>query len=298
MGEKGKNVIRKRPTINIDEVIKDKPSIIRRSNESYFPDVPLKINSVNQIRNKKFIRVSYYDHGDPTTNYKWVQNLTEVNVIRSKRITDEFIKVLLENKDKIYLHFEISGMGKTIFEPNIPSVKQSFFGLKKLIDSGFPQNQILVIIKPILQNQNGLNALKLLMRVFSEFSPLRLRYARFELLQYYQDKNGKFCLSNRNIAGRQELRMSGREFLFKSPSFYKDYYTLIQDYKAIIYVDNSEEALIGVRELRPFGYNNTNPDGSSVITYDKGNRAKPKVLLLNGKNPQRCHNKCLLCQYK
>ena len=43
-------------------------------------------------------------------------------------------------------------MGKTVFEPNIESVKFTFLQLKKLIDKGFPQKQILVVVNPILSN--------------------------------------------------------------------------------------------------------------------------------------------------
>lgn len=303
-GEKGKNVIRKRPTINIDELDVNKNNtnkvVIHHTNsfvESKMPSISLK-KTIQANANKEFITLSYFKSGDPTQNFAWLTHLTHVNVIRTKKLTDEFINVLLHHKDKIYLHFEISGMGKTIFEPNIPSVKESFFGLKKLIDSGFPQTQILVIINPILQNQNGLNALKLLLRVFSEFKPLRLRYARFMLLPFRQDEKGKFVIANNNILKRPALHRGGIEFLFKSPSFYKDYFALIEQYRPIIYVDNGEESLIGIRELRPFGYTNVNPDGTAVVPYKNGNKNKPDVKLLSLKHPLRCHNQCLLCPFK
>ena len=70
--------------------------------------------------------ISYYKSGDPCLNFEWVSNLTDINIIQTKSLTDDFIKVCLQNKDKIFLHVVISGMGQTVFEPNIKSVKNNF----------------------------------------------------------------------------------------------------------------------------------------------------------------------------
>lgn len=243
------------------------------------------------------IIVSYYKSGDPTANYGWVSKLTDINIIRTKKLTDEFINVCLTNKDKIFLHVEISGMGKTLFEPNIPSVKSTFDSLAKLINSGFPQKQILVVVSPILQNENGLKALKLLLRVFTEFKPLRLRFIRFSLLQYRQLENSKFVISNNNILNRQSTK-GVMVYLTKSASFFKDYYNLINNYRSICTVDSGEEQLIGIRELMAFGHNNKNDDGTPIIRYENNSKYKPIVNLLSVSSPVRCHNRCLLCPFR
>lgn len=243
--------------------------------------------------------VSYYKSGDPTRDFSWVSKLTDINVIRTKRITDEFIDVCIKNKHRIYLHIEISGMGQTMFEPNIPSVKQIRDQIIKLIKLGFPQTQILIIVSPILQNDNGLNALKLLMRIFTEFKPLYVRRMRFKLIQYREidDKPGKFTLSNNNILKRQSTKSIAR-YLFKNPSFFKDYYNLVNSYRGICSIDTGEEQLIGIRELMAFGLKNKNDDGTPIIEYMEGKRNKPIVNIISSKNPVRCTNRCLLCPYK
>ena len=53
-----------------------------------------------------------------------------------------------------------------------------------LIKKGFPQKQILIIVNPILSNDNGIKSLELLLRAFTEFKLLRLRYIKFQLLTY------------------------------------------------------------------------------------------------------------------
>ena len=201
------------------------------------------------------------------------------------------------NKHRVYIHLEISGMGQTMFEPNIPSVKHTFFTLEKLIRLGFPARQVLVIVTPVLQNENGLKALKLLLRVFSEFKPLRLRYIRFNLLQYRKLENGKYVVQNPNIMKRASTKHV-INYLFKSPSFYREYMDLIDKYRPIITVDSGDEALIGFRELSALGYVNRNPDGSAVITYGKNQRWKPEVEIISTNPAIRCPNKCLLCPFK
>ncbi len=252
--------------------------------------------------------VSYWKSSDPTKKLDVVKSkLTDINIIETRNFTEEFIKFCLENRNKIFLHVVISGMGKTVFEPNIPDVRYMFMGLKYLINNGFPQKQILVVVKPILPNDNGLKALKLLLRLFTEFKPLRLRFIRFNVLTYTQLKTkdgrliNKYVPGNENIAKRQSTR-NVMQYLNKTNDFWKDYYKLIDDYNAIISVDKGEEALIGVRELIAFGITNdwVNQEGKheKIIAYEKGNKFKPIVNIISPKFATRCSNRCLLCPFK
>lgn len=105
------------------------------------------------IQNRERPIISYYNHpenGDnPTLSYDWVNNLSDLNIIRTRFLDDKFINTVIAYKSKIYLHIVISGFGQTPLEPNSPTVKYMFFGLEKLIKSGFPQSKILVIVDPI-----------------------------------------------------------------------------------------------------------------------------------------------------
>lgn len=243
--------------------------------------------------------VSYYRSGDPTHDFSWVSKLTDINIIRTKQLNEKFINVCLEHKDKIYLHVEISGMGQTRFEPTIPTVGQTHAKLVELIKRGFPQKQILIVVSPILQNDNGLKALKLMMRVFTEFKPLYIRRMRFKLLQYRQleDKPNTFVVANNNILKRPGIR-GVMMYLFKNASFFKDYYNLVNSYKTICQVDTGEEQLIGIRELSAFGLTNRNDDGTPIIEYEGNNKYKPRVNIISSSHPVRCINRCLLCPFK
>jgi hypothetical protein len=273
---------------------------------------------MEQNENITFIKkkpvVSHYKSGNPTKTFEWVYKLTDINIIRTKNITPEFASICVANKNKIFLHVEISGLGATVFEPNIDAVKTTFIGLRNLIDLGFPPKQILVIVTPILNNDNGLKSLQLLLRVFTEFSMLRLRNIRFELLRFKStpinyDKGtehiikptkriDKFSIANTNISQRNSTK-SIQQYLFRTEDFFKQYYQLIERYKNIIHVDTGLEPLIGIRELQEFGYSNTFIDGkgnvSKIIIYENENRYKPMVNIISYKPSIRCVNKCLLC---
>ena len=238
--------------------------------------------------------VSYWRNSDPTKKLDELKKkITEINIIETKNLTEDFIKFCLDNRNKIYLHIVINGMGATIFEPNIPTVRQMFFRLKTLIDNGFPQKQILVIVKPIIPNDNGLNALKLLLKLFTEYKELRLRFIRFNILQYTQVGSVQVP-GNENIAKRHTTKQH-LNLLKKSNTFWNQY-------KSIISVDNGEEAIIGVRELMAFGINNSwkNQDGTyeKIINYERGNKFKPIVNIISPKFQIRCSNRCLLCPFK
>ena len=270
--------------------------------------------------------VSYYSGNDPTKTMNiengWTTKLTDINIVTTKNLTDEFVDFCVMNKHRIFLHIVINGMGKSILEPNIPSVREMFIYTSGLIKKGFPQKQILIIVNPILSNDNGIKSLELLLRAFTEFKLLRLRYIKFQLLTYKnvddfkkqttdesphiikmskQSYRNKYVVANQNILKRPSTK-GIMQYLNKTDYFWKAYQQLLNKYRNIITIDSGEESLIGVRELIVFGYNNTwtNPDGSveKIIVYENGNKFKPIVKYLNQKNTFRCSNKCLLCPFR
>lgn len=274
--------------------------------------------NIPNFKRKKPV-VSYYKNGNPTKSFEWVEKLTEINIIRTKNITPEFSEICVQNKHRIFLHIEISGLGGTVFEPNIDAVKTTFIGIRNLINMGFPEKQILVVVSPILNNDNGLKSLQLLLRVFTEFSVLRLRNIRFELMRFktipskfsggseHIIKNTsiqkeKFTIANENIAKRPSTKTI-KQYLFRTDDFHKQYSNLVKSYENIIHVDTGLEPLIGVRELREFGFQansfmDINGVKTKIIPYEKENRYKPITNMISYQPSIRCINKCLLCQFR
>lgn len=222
------------------------------------------------IQNRERPIISYYNHpenGDnPTISYDWINNLSDLNIIRTRFLDDKFINTVIAYKSKIYLHIVISGFGQTPLEPNSPNVKYMFFALEKLIKSGFPQSKILVIVDPIILNLNGLKALNLMLRMFTEFNPLRLRTIRFELLS----KNDY----DRYIINKYSNKPDLQKLVQIDNRFYKEYYKLFYKFRDIISIDDGKEQLIGVRELQQFGYSPL-MNGQRLIEYKNFNRRLP-----------------------
>lgn len=272
--------------------------------------------------NKKPI-ISWYKNFDPTIDLSWIDNLTEINIINTKKFTKEFINICLQNKDKIFLHVHMNGMGGTQFEPNIPSVKHTFNALKVLVDNGFPVKQILLVINPILPNDNGLKAIKLLLKLLTEYKELRLRWIRFEVLRYksvidlspkfkadqlrIRNKNkfgGRFVINNDNILKRVAELNRVMPYLINLDYFFMELHKIKRQYETIINIDPGDEPLIGIRELVAFGYSNnwkdSNGNTHKLITYENNNKFKPQLNIIS-RNPTqtiRCKNRCILCPYK
>lgn len=256
--------------------------------------------------------VSYYKHGDPTKDTSWIPKLTEINVIKTKCLSDDFIKFCVINKHRIYLHVVITGLGDTVFERKIPRVKTTFLSIKKLISLGFPANQILVVVENLPQNDNGIKVLTLLLKVFTEFRELRLRNCRVSLMRYksiainYEKgsehiikssyRKDKTVLYNDNITKRKEFKELAH-FLIQTDTFYGEYKRLLNSYTSVIHVDEGLEPLIGIRELTPFKLNN-NWGGEKIVNYEKENRYKPIVNVISNKFEGRCSNRCILCNGK
>lgn len=269
--------------------------------------------------------IKWYKNGDPTKDYSWVTLLGDVNIIRTKSITEEFINVCLQNKSRIYLHVVITGMNATQLEHNIKPVKEVFYGVKSLIDKGFPKNKILIVVDPIIPNKNGIGAISLILRLFTEFRELRFTKIKFEVLKMFDvSKNIKKIILhdntqkivkqisdyrpvNKNINKRLNNPINNMlKVITKFDSnFYKEYYNLINQYRNIIHIDTGDEATIGIRELKEFGLL-TSFAGKPLISYIKQNKKYPDLPLLNTKDiiqtkngilQKQCKNGCIFCPF-
>ncbi len=244
--------------------------------------------------------ISYHSGFDATINFEWVNKLTDINIITTKVITQDFIDICVKNKSKIFIHYVCNGTGGTILEPNIPDIKFQYYSLKALFDAGFPTNQLLVIVKPIIPNDNGIKSIELLMKLFSKFQMLRLRYVRFERLSYYKNKQSNtYEIASKHInkhINRNPNKEIIRNLLVnQNHQFFHKYNNLIHTYNnGIITIDNETEPIIGTRELRQFGYINNN---YQIIKYKIINKKRvPIVKRLN--TERRCQNVCVLCPFR
>lgn len=81
-------------------------------------------------------------------------------ILITKSLTANFVKAVIDTyfniTKHIVVHCTCTGMGGTIFEPNVPAYQTQLNQLRVLIDSGFPIEQCVLRIDPIIPNEEGL----------------------------------------------------------------------------------------------------------------------------------------------
>lgn len=88
--------------------------------------------------------------GDPGLVFDWVNNLQPANIIITKNLNDTLIQHILTHQKQIILHVTCTGYGGTKLEPNVPDYHWTFNQVQKLISLGFPKEQLVLRIDPII----------------------------------------------------------------------------------------------------------------------------------------------------
>ena len=91
-------------------------------------------------------------------DYSWIEHLNKMDgaILITKNVTDKFIKTALLFKNKVIVHATVTGYGHTKLEPRVPHYKKSIGQIAKLIEAGFPKDQIVLRIDPIIPTEKGI----------------------------------------------------------------------------------------------------------------------------------------------
>ena len=128
--------------------------------------------------------------GDASVDYSWIRkvNDTDFTVLITKNITNKFINEALKVKDKVVIHATCTGYGGTTLEPNVPKWEAQLEQFKKLINNGFPENQLIVRIDPIIPTKKGLVLVQTVVEGFSPFC----KTFRISVLDNYKHVQQRF----------------------------------------------------------------------------------------------------------
>lgn len=110
------------------------------------------------------------------------------NIIITKRLTDKLIEKLIENKEKCILHLTCTGFGNTKVEPFVPTVEQTFDKFKKLIDGGFPIEQFVLRIDPIIPTDKGWKTAEHVLDVFRGHGIKRVRFSVLDMYNHVKER--------------------------------------------------------------------------------------------------------------
>jgi len=107
-------------------------------------------------------------------------------LVITKNINDERIHdLLLERKDHTIVHVTITGYGGSRIEPGVPSMEVTLAGLNSLIAKGFPPQQIVLRVDPIIPTEEGINIAWSVIRR----CPLAVKRIRFSFIDNYKQVN-------------------------------------------------------------------------------------------------------------
>lgn len=119
---------------------------------------------------------------DPSFHLDIFDRLYEGNLIITKRLTPKLIEKLVENKNKIILHLTVTGMGGSKIEPLVPIKEVTYNNFLKLIELGFPIEQVVLRIDPIVPTEKGTETA---LKVIELFSDVGIKRVRISFLDVY-----------------------------------------------------------------------------------------------------------------
>lgn len=106
------------------------------------------------------IKIGITERGDAGIDLSWRNKLESVDgvILITKNITPEFERAILTEHTSgtpIILHATCTGWGGSWLEPNVPHPNDQLDAVKRLIDNGFPAQNIVLRIDPIIPTDEG-----------------------------------------------------------------------------------------------------------------------------------------------
>ena len=111
-------------------------------------------------------------------------NLHQANVIITKRLTDKVIEKLVEHKEQCILHLTVTGWGGSKVEPFVPTANTTKAQFKKLINTGFPLNQVVLRIDPVILTNEGAGRLSHVLTLFEDSGIKRYRVSYIDMYRH------------------------------------------------------------------------------------------------------------------
>lgn len=238
-------------------------------------------------------RVGVTESGEIAFNLGAFDRLYKANIIITKRLTDKVIEKLVEHKDKIILHITCTGWGGSKLEPMVPTVDKTFEKFRQLIDAGFPIEQIVLRIDPIVPTTIGLEKVKLVLDKFRNSGIKRLRFSVIDMYNHVKDrfKDAGIKLPYESFHAPAEVRIKVFNYL---DNFCREQNVDLEvcgepGFMSLSCVSQKDIDILGLSdEIELYG--------SAEQRKSCGCPANKSELLQ--KKPTRCQNNCLYCFWK
>jgi DNA repair photolyase len=222
-------------------------------------------------------------------------NLYNGNIIITKRLTNKLIDKLVEHKDKIILHFTVTGWGNSVLEPFVPTLETSRKKFGELIEKGFPIEHCVLRIDPIIPTDEGIDKL---VKVVNAFSDTAIKRVRFSVLDMYDHVKKRF----------KEAGLEIPYETFHAPlEIRKNIYDILVDFGKKYNFDVEACAEPGIQSISCLSQKDIDILGLTDRITLIGNKeqrsncscpSNKKELIKSDDRAKRCLNKCLYCFWR
>lgn len=242
---------------------------------------------------EKSQRFGCTETGEIAFNLDAFNHLYDGNLIITKRLTNDLINKLIENKEKCILHLTVTGHGGDILEPLSPTIEQNYKQFLKLINLGFPINQIVLRIDPIIPTEKGF---KIALNVIDVFKNSGIKRVRISFLDMYNHVKERF----------NKIGLKLPYDTFHAPlEIRKKYISEIQELGKKYGFDVEACGEPGIESIACLSQKDVDILGltDKIILQGNAEQRKNCNCPLNktqilGIKPKQCENKCLYCFWK
>lgn len=126
---------------------------------------------------------------DPCFHPEIFDALYDGNLIITKRLTPAFIDKLVENKNKCILHVICTGMRGSKIGPLVPPKETTYNSVVELIDKGFPVEQIVLRVDPIIPTEKGIVTAISVIELFKETGIKRVRISFLDMYKHVKEND-------------------------------------------------------------------------------------------------------------
>lgn len=144
------------------------------------------------------MKIGITERGDAGIDFAWYKKLesgyVDGAILITKNITPMFIQLVMQcynTGKKLIIHSTCTGLGGTLFEPNVPYYTEQIDNLVKLHDAGFPLENCVLRIDPIIPTRNGLNCVKNVIAYAEDkgiLSDVRMRISIYDEYKHVKER--------------------------------------------------------------------------------------------------------------
>lgn len=250
-------------------------------------------------------KIGITEAGDAGIDLSWVNKLNTVDgaVVITKDINDAFIEAVLQNKDKLIVHATCTGYGGTVLEPHVPTAQEQISAALRLVEGGFPKEQMVIRVDPIIPTGKGLDRA---LDVIEKSMDAGFNRYRISVLDMYPHVRERFREANlplpygdRFSASREQMA-DVDEMLFEAVTYWTERGNLSSD----IHIESCAEPTLKIpTAIGCISFYDLKLLGLSDPDYMVSGRQRThcmcyagKTELLRHKHP--CSHGCLYCYWK